>query len=404
MDVILVIDDSSSVRDAATSWLSHAGYEVLSAYDLASSIRQAKLRKPDLLMVDLSLHDMTGPALCEALYERADLGSTPVVFLSTPGEPLEPLVREHLPGSVIIPKPLRLTTLIQKVAQSLAQSPARRGERSDAWLARWADRIASAAPAARATELQACLQAAGFAPTVALSGDLATISAAELFQMLALQAQSGVLHVESRDLELDIHLQGGLVDSVIPRRVVPNLRLGKILVAQGMVGPDHVESALRAPIKPIGNALVTLGVLAEEQLNQALSFQSSELFYELIRQRSGRFSFSVDKHSTETTHVTRLGLDAETLLLEGCRRADESSVIEASLRPDAFVMTQSWRTDGSSPSEDVNERELLALCRAPRKVDELLREAGTSRFVTLQRLQRLVSAEQLTLLGENHAS
>lgn len=395
MDVILVIDDSAAVREAASAWLSGVGYDVRVAKDLKEAQKSVENQRPNLLLVDLSLPNTTGPAVCEALYQQGGIGHVPVVFMATPGDALAQLVSERLPGASILPKPLRFEQLTRKVAQSLE----RRGETSDEWMQRWAERIVHAPAAERSTMLRACLFAAGLSPDVALSGDLREISAAELFQMLALQAQSGVLRVESSDLELEIHLQGGFVDGVVSRRVVPNLRLGKILVAQGSLAVDHLETALNAPVKPLGDALLSLGLLAQEQLHAALSFQSSELFYELIRQRTGRFSFTVDSTEPDlrTQQQTRLGLNAETLLLEGCRRADESTVLEARVQPRAFVLAKSWHT------QDEDDREVLAMCRSPRLVDEVLREAGTSRFQTLQRLNRLVDANKLTMLSSHTA-
>ena len=55
---ILVVDDSEDMRDLLQRLLERAGYRVVLAEDGQTSLTQAKLHHPDLILMDLSLPDM----------------------------------------------------------------------------------------------------------------------------------------------------------------------------------------------------------------------------------------------------------------------------------------------------------------------------------------------------------
>ena len=57
---ILVVDDSEDMRDLLQRLLKRAGYRVVLAEDGQTSLTQAKLHHPDLILMDLSLPDMDG--------------------------------------------------------------------------------------------------------------------------------------------------------------------------------------------------------------------------------------------------------------------------------------------------------------------------------------------------------
>src|SRR3979411_2968517 len=55
---ILVVDDSQDMRNLLQRLLERAGYRVVLAEDGQASLTQAKLHRPDLILMDLSLPDM----------------------------------------------------------------------------------------------------------------------------------------------------------------------------------------------------------------------------------------------------------------------------------------------------------------------------------------------------------
>lgn len=79
--IALVIDDDPGMRSLMTLSLEQCGYQVLSAPSGAEAIALAQgLPRIDLLVVDLELHGLHGPAVVDSL--RAMTGYMPVVYVS----------------------------------------------------------------------------------------------------------------------------------------------------------------------------------------------------------------------------------------------------------------------------------------------------------------------------------
>src|SRR5690606_38328951 len=87
----------------------------------------------------------------------------------------------------------------------------------------------------------------------------------------------------------------------------------------------------------LGEELERRGVVKPEQLREALKRQSSELVYEAVRWRNGRFSFDVGQSCPEAT-MAQLSLNPGGLLMEGFRRVDEWQLIEGSFKFDDVIM------------------------------------------------------------------
>ena len=74
MTKILLVDDSKFLRMATERALARAGYVVSTASDGAKAIEAAKNEKPDVILLDMLLPEMTGPDVLKTL--KGD-GSTP---------------------------------------------------------------------------------------------------------------------------------------------------------------------------------------------------------------------------------------------------------------------------------------------------------------------------------------
>ena len=98
--------------------------------------------------------------------------------------------------------------------------------------------------------------------------------------------------------------------------------------------PTSRRSSNRAPAanqRLIGQQLVKLGYLAEPDLKSCLTRQSSELIYEILRWRHGRFRFAAGLELPPSVIDAALGLDVEAVLMEGYRRVDEWHLIERAI-------------------------------------------------------------------------
>jgi DNA-binding response OmpR family regulator len=80
----------------------------------------------------------------------------------------------------------------------------------------------------------------------------------------------------------------------------------------------------------LGTTLLAFGKITESQLRNALTRQSSELLYEVLRWPKGRFEFGPGPMS-DLVASTQLGLPVASVVMEGFRRVDEWRVLEKTL-------------------------------------------------------------------------
>jgi two-component system, OmpR family, KDP operon response regulator KdpE len=76
---ILVVDDEVELRRALKRALEGHGYVVREAGDGAAALSEFAAFKPDVVLLDLMLPDMTGVEVCQKLRETAE---TPIIVLS----------------------------------------------------------------------------------------------------------------------------------------------------------------------------------------------------------------------------------------------------------------------------------------------------------------------------------
>ena len=79
---VLVVDDEPANRDWLTNTLAPAGFDVLSASGGQEAISKARSQKPDLVLLDLMMPEVSGFDVVEALRSREDTRETPIMILS----------------------------------------------------------------------------------------------------------------------------------------------------------------------------------------------------------------------------------------------------------------------------------------------------------------------------------
>jgi two-component system, OmpR family, KDP operon response regulator KdpE len=80
---ILIVDDDSEIVRTLSISLRARGYEIVTAHDGASALRQVEKTQPDFLVLDLGLPDFDGIALVSALRRKV---TVPILILSGRGD------------------------------------------------------------------------------------------------------------------------------------------------------------------------------------------------------------------------------------------------------------------------------------------------------------------------------
>jgi DNA-binding response OmpR family regulator len=112
METVLVVDDDEHVLRLVDRVLSRAGYEVCRARDGAEGLQLAEAHPPDLIVLDLKMPVMDGPAFRQEQLRRPALARIPVLVLS--GRPNDDHIAELL-GVPRISKPFQMHELLSTV-------------------------------------------------------------------------------------------------------------------------------------------------------------------------------------------------------------------------------------------------------------------------------------------------
>lgn len=116
---ILVADDESHILNVVSLKLKNAGFRVITARDGQEAYEIATAEKPDLLITDYHMPQMSGVDLCRKLRESPDTAGIPAIMLTARGYNLE--VQDHDQSGVrhVISKPFSPRQLLSTVNEVL---------------------------------------------------------------------------------------------------------------------------------------------------------------------------------------------------------------------------------------------------------------------------------------------
>ncbi len=87
--VVLVIDDMQSQLELLSNYLSRAGYRVTTAESSAIALEKIKSNKPDIIVTDLVMPEVTGLELCRILKRTPETADIPVIACTTKGRKMD---------------------------------------------------------------------------------------------------------------------------------------------------------------------------------------------------------------------------------------------------------------------------------------------------------------------------
>ena len=83
MPSILVVDDSTSMRQMVSFTLKNAGYKVVEAVDGEDALDKARSHNFDLVLTDQNMPRLDGIGLTRKLRENPNFRTTPILILTT---------------------------------------------------------------------------------------------------------------------------------------------------------------------------------------------------------------------------------------------------------------------------------------------------------------------------------
>jgi two-component system, cell cycle response regulator DivK len=118
---ILVIEDNLDNYDLVRFLLQQEGYEVMGAYDGRTGLTLARERKPDLILLDLSIPEISGWNLAAQI--KANPETAHICILALTGHTLPGDRKRALDAGCdgYISKPLDIPDFIEQIETSLAK-------------------------------------------------------------------------------------------------------------------------------------------------------------------------------------------------------------------------------------------------------------------------------------------
>jgi len=114
---ILLVDDSLSVRKFIGRMLEAAGYKVQTASDGEEGLRKATAASFQVIIADLEMPKMNGYELIQALRDRPETKSIPVIVLTTRAGEKHRQMAQSLGVSSYLTKPVEERALIKEISQ-----------------------------------------------------------------------------------------------------------------------------------------------------------------------------------------------------------------------------------------------------------------------------------------------
>jgi two-component system, cell cycle response regulator DivK len=110
---VLIAEDHEDSRDALKTLLDALGYRVLEACNGAQAVEQARLHRPDLILMDMMMPQVDGFQATRILRADPDFGEVPIIAV-TAMEGARPAVMEAGCDDLVT-KPVDIRSFIDKV-------------------------------------------------------------------------------------------------------------------------------------------------------------------------------------------------------------------------------------------------------------------------------------------------
>jgi len=116
MALILLVDDEQLITDSLSYSLKREGFDIEVAPDGLTAIKIAETSKPDLIVLDLMLPDISGLEVCRRL---RTFTTTPVIMLTARGEEIDRVLGLEVGADDYLAKPFSFRELLARIHSML---------------------------------------------------------------------------------------------------------------------------------------------------------------------------------------------------------------------------------------------------------------------------------------------
>jgi CheY-like chemotaxis protein len=308
--LVLVIDDSQTIRKMVECHLSQAGYRVAMAADAERGLEMARSIGPNLILLDHQLPGTTGDEVCRKLLEAEATARIPIVISSAMRSRAFARYTEFPNIVDQIPKPFTPELLKSGVANALQVGA----------LVVQAQRTGSAMP-----------EAVGEERETALEGTTAVFPVRAVLDFLNNGQQQGRLTLEQGKDRIRFTLSGGRIQAVFSPTVAPGrlesampADLAELAPLLAITLGEHQDASMEGLVKLLERSLAD-----PRRLRALLRFQSAVLTYRALTGEPGKFTFEPKAGPPPMFQAFPLQVSLPALAVEGCRRCEPQGDLES---------------------------------------------------------------------------
>lgn len=112
---VLLVEDDRGLAEVVAYNLNRSGYEVLRAHDGRDALVQARLKLPDLILLDVMLPLMDGIEVCRHLRASEETHDLLIMMLTARTEEADELVGFSVGADDYVTKPFSVAVLMQRI-------------------------------------------------------------------------------------------------------------------------------------------------------------------------------------------------------------------------------------------------------------------------------------------------
>jgi DNA-binding response OmpR family regulator len=300
--LILVIDDSQTIRKLVECHLSQAGYQVALAADAEHGLELARTLQPQLILLDHQLPGTTGDEVCRKLLEGEFTAKIPVVISSAMRNRAYAKYTEYPNVVDQIPKPFTPESLRGGVSNALQ----------------------TGAMVVQAQRTGCAMPELGDVHDALLEGLTESFPLLSVLHFLNNHQQTGRLTLEVGQDRLRFTLGSGRVQAVYSPTFGPDRLAGRLPSELSDLGPllaltlgEQQDASMAGLVKLLERSLAD-----PRRLRALLRFQAAVLTYQATTGEPGKFVFERSSGLPPIFQAFPLQLSVPALVVEGSKWCD----------------------------------------------------------------------------------
>lgn len=116
---VLIVEDAPSEMELMSHYLQEAGFSVIGALTAKEGLNKAMTQKPDVIVTDIVMPDISGFELCRKLKRAPETKEVPVVMCTSKGHEIDRLWGLKQGANAYLTKPYTREQLLEAVKAAL---------------------------------------------------------------------------------------------------------------------------------------------------------------------------------------------------------------------------------------------------------------------------------------------